>query len=89
MARARTGSVETRRRADGSRSFIARIRLADGSRERVLVTKTHSTPAGGRSARERAELYAPARQEREDEAGELFVARSKRKAEEERAEGAR
>jgi integrase len=45
------------------------------------VPESYSRPAGGRTARERAELYALARQEREDETGELFEARKKRKAE--------
>jgi integrase len=77
----RTGYVEPRRRADGATSFVARIRLRDGSRERVKVPEGYSSPAGGQTARERAELYALARQEREDETGELFEARNKRKAE--------
>jgi len=81
MAPPRTGYVEPGRRADGSPHFVARIRLRDGSRERVKVPESYSKPAGGRTARERAELYALARQEREDETGELFEARKKRKAE--------
>ena len=79
MPRPRTGYVEPGRRADGSPYFVARLR--DGSRERVKVPESYSKPAGGRTARERAELYALARQEREDETGELLEARKKRKAE--------
>jgi len=77
----RTGYVEPGRRADGTPYFVARVRLRDGSRERVKVPENYSRPAGGRTGRERAELYALARQEREDETGELFEARKKRKAE--------
>jgi integrase len=76
----RTGSVEPGRRANGSLYFVARIRLADGSRERVTVPETYSTPAGGRTARERAELYALARQEREDETDELLAKKRTRQA---------
>ena len=74
----RTGTIEPLKRADGTRYFRARIRLADGSRVRVDVPEKYSTPAGGKSAEERAELYALALQEREDEGGEqgpLLVAR--------------
>lgn len=85
MPRPRTGSVEPRRRANGAIYFLARIRLADGTRERVKVPEAYSTPAGGKSARERAELYAEARQEREDETGELLAARRARLAEAEAA----
>jgi integrase len=81
MPRPRTGYVEPRRRANGSTYFLARVRLADGTRERVKVPAAYSTPAGGRSARERAELYAEARQEREDQTGELLVAKRARLAE--------
>lgn len=81
MPRPRTGNVEPRRRANGALYFVARIRLADGSRERVKVPEAYCTPAGGSTARERAELYAQARQEREDEAHELLAARERRKAE--------
>jgi integrase len=80
----RTGSVESLRRADGSTYFRARIRLADDSRERVDVPEKYSTPAGGKTAKERAELYALAVQEREDEGGEqgpLLVAKRARLAE--------
>jgi integrase len=77
----RTGYVEPRRRANGSTYFLARVRLADGTRERVKVPASYSTPAGGRSARERAELYAEARQEREDQTGELLAAKRARLAE--------
>ena len=73
MSPPRKGCVEPRRRANGALYFLARIRLADGSRERVKVPMTYSSPAGGSTARERAELYAEARQEREDETGELLA----------------
>jgi integrase len=53
--------------------FRARIRLADGSRERVDVPAKAATPAGGKTARERAELYAEWRQERENADGELLA----------------
>jgi integrase len=88
MSRPRTGSVEPRRRADGTLYFLARIRLADGARERVTVPESYSTPAGGKSARERAELYAEARQERENETGELLAARRARLAEAAKAKAA-
>jgi hypothetical protein len=68
----RTGSIEKRKRADGSTYYRARIRLADGTRARVDVPEKYSTPAGGKAADERAELYAAAVQEREDERGELL-----------------
>ncbi len=66
----RTGSVEPFKRADGSTYYRARIRLADDSRVRVDVPEKYSTPAGGKTGRERAELYAEALQERENETGE-------------------
>lgn len=76
----RTGAVEQRRRADGRVYFRARIRLADGSRERVNVPVKAATPAGGKTARERAELYVKAIQEREDETGELLARKRPREA---------
>jgi integrase len=81
MPRPRTGYVEPLKRADGRRYYRARIRLADGSRERIDVPEKYSTPAGGKTAQERAELYAQATQEREDETGELFARRKARAAE--------
>jgi len=78
MPPARTGSVEPLRHADGSRYFRARIRLADGSRVRVDVPDNYATPAGGKTAAERAGFYAAALQEREDDGGEngpLLVAK--------------
>ena len=51
----RTGSLECLRRADGTRYFRARIRLADDSRERIDVPEQYSRPAGGVSGRDRAE----------------------------------
>jgi len=70
---ARTGSVEAFTRADGKTYFRGRIRLADSSRKWIDVPEKYSTPAGGKTARERAELYTAARQEREDETGELMA----------------
>ena len=78
----RTGSIEKFKRADGSAYFRARIRLADGSRERVDVPEKYSTPAGGKTAEERAELYAAAHQEREDDKGELLAKKGERLAQE-------
>jgi len=79
----RTGTVHPFKRADGRVYFRARIRLADGSRELIDVPEKHATAAGGRTARERAELYTAAVQEREDEGGEqgpLLVAKREREA---------
>ncbi len=53
--------------------YRARIRLADDSRVRVDVPPKYSVAAGGKSGRERAEDYAEAHQEREDETGELLA----------------
>jgi integrase len=80
MPPARTGAVEERRRADGRTYFRARIRLADGSRHRVEVPARFATSAGGKTARERAELYARAVQEREDDNGELVAHKRARQA---------
>jgi hypothetical protein len=77
----RTGGVEPVRRADGKPAFKARIRLADHSRVRIDVPEKYCTPAGGRTGRERAELYAQAAQEREDETGELLAQKQVRLAE--------
>jgi integrase len=74
----RTGSVEPFKRADGTTYYRARIRLGDGTRARVDVPEKYSRPAGGRSGEERAELYALAAQEREDETGELLASKRKR-----------
>ena len=76
----RTGSVEPGRRADGSAYFRARLRLADGSRVRIDVPEKYAVAAGGMSGRERAELYAEAEQEREDETGTLLATKTKRSA---------
>jgi integrase len=89
VPRARTGSVEPLKRAEGRLYYRARVRLADGSRARVDVPEKYSTPAGGKSARERAELYAEALQEREDETGELLAKREKRQADEARQDDPR
>lgn len=72
----RSGCVEPLRRADGTIYFRARIRVADGTRVRVDVPERYSVAAGGKTARERAELYAEALQEREDETGELLAQRN-------------
>ena len=74
MAPPRTGSVEPCKR-DGKPAFRARIRLVDGFRQRVDVPDKFCTPAGGVSARDRAEQWAAARQQREDETQELYKAR--------------
>jgi integrase len=78
----RTGSIEPLKRANGKTYYRARIRLGDGSRVRVDVPEKYSTAAGGKTAEERAELYALAVQEREDERGELLA--KKRGAESDR-----
>lgn len=75
MAPPRTGYVEPKRRADGTIYYVARVRLGDDSRERKIVPEKHS------ATRERAELYAAALQEREDETGELLAAKCARQAE--------
>jgi len=79
---ARTGSVEPVKRADGTTHYRARIRLDDGSRERVDVPAKHCTPAGKKTGRERAEDWAEAMQEDEDETHELLDAKKKRAADE-------
>jgi len=70
------------RRADGSVYFRARIRLGDDSRVRVDVSERYGRAAGGLSADQRAELYAAARQEREDETGELLAEKRQHEADE-------
>ncbi len=82
MSPPRTGYVEPFKRADGRTYYRARIRLADDSRARVDVPERYAAPAGGKSARERAELYAAALQEREDETGDLLAAKRARELEE-------
>ncbi|MCL2779349.1 MAG: hypothetical protein FWD73_15250 [Polyangiaceae bacterium] len=59
----RTGSGEPFKRKNGTIYFRGRIRLGDGSRKWIDVPDQYSTPAGGKTARERAELYVHARQE--------------------------
>jgi integrase len=76
----RTGSVEPLKRADGTIYYRARIRLGDGSRERVDVPEQYTRPSGGATGEERAELYALAVQEREDETGELLKKKKARAA---------
>jgi integrase len=76
----RRGVVEKRRRADGRVYFRGRVRLADGSRERADIPAKHSTPAGGKSARERAELYVQMLQEHEDTTGERLARKRAREA---------
>jgi hypothetical protein len=71
MARARTGSVEKRHHKDGSAYYRVRVRLADGSRVRVDVPAKYASD-------ERAEIYALAVQEREDERGELLAKKKER-----------
>jgi integrase len=78
----RTGSVEPFKRADGSTYYRARIRHLDGFRERVDVPEKFSRPAGGKTGEERAELYAMAAQEREDETHDLYERRKARLADE-------
>lgn len=80
MPRARTGSVEPFRRADGTIYSRARIRLGDGTCARVDVSEKYTRPAGGRTGEERAEAYAEAIQEKEDRTGELLAAKRKREA---------
>jgi len=81
MPPSRTGSVEKSKRANRKTYYRARIRLADGTRARVDVPEKYSTPAGGKSAHVRAELYAQAVQEREDETGELLNQKAVKNAE--------
>ena len=81
----RTGSVEPYRRKDGATYYRARIRHVDGFRERVDVPAKHCTPAGGLTARERAEQWATAMQEDEDESHELYERRKARLVEEAKA----
>jgi integrase len=69
----RTGSVEKLKRADCRTYYRVRIRLSDGTRGRVNVPEKYAVAAGGKSAEERAELYAQAVQEREDDTGELLA----------------
>jgi hypothetical protein len=76
----RTGCVEPFKRADGTTYYRARIRLADGSRERVDVPEKHCTPAGKLTGRERAELWAEALQEDEDETHDLLKKKQAREA---------
>ncbi len=71
MAPRATGSVETYTRADGTRYYRARIRLKDGTRERVDIPAKYTID-------ERRALYAAAMQEREDERGELFAKKQAR-----------
>ncbi len=80
MPPTRTGYVEPCRRTDGTTYYRARIRHLDGFRERVDVPEKHSTPAGGLTARERAEQWAAALQEDEDETHELYERRRARLA---------
>jgi integrase len=78
MSKPRTGCVEPFRRADGSTYYRARIRHLDDFRERVDVPEKHCTPAGGLTGRERAEQWAAACQENEDETHELYNRRKAR-----------
>jgi len=75
MASDRTGTVETFTRADGSKYHRAKVRLGDGTRERVDIPDKHAgTP-------QRRALFAQAMQEREDETGELLAKKRARLAE--------
>lgn len=74
MSRERTGSVEPRRRADASIYYRARVWLADGTRDRVIVPERYGY------SRERAEVYAEALQEDEDETGNLLAKKRERVA---------
>lgn len=67
MAPPTTGSVETYTRADGTKYYRARIRLGDGTRERVDIPEKYAY------SEERRALYAAAVQERENERGELLA----------------
>ncbi|HEX7665123.1 MAG TPA: site-specific integrase, partial [Polyangiaceae bacterium] len=78
----RTGSIEAQKRAGGVTVYYARVRLADGTRERIRVPEKHIHPAGGMSGEERRELFAMSRQEHEDETGELLAKRRERQARE-------
>lgn len=78
--RARTGHVEPFRRVDGTVYYRARIHLADDSRVRVDVPAKYTVAAGGKTGLERAKLWAHARQEREDETGELLAAKRAKEA---------
>lgn len=69
-----SGSLESRRRADGRVSYHVRVRLADGTRERVVVPEKY---AGNE---ERRRLFALAVQEREDETGGLLAKKAERAA---------
>lgn len=80
MTRSRTGSVEPFTSADGSTYYRARVRLADGSRERRDVPESHATPAGGLSARDRAAQWAEGAQQAEDTTHKLLKARKARTA---------
>jgi integrase len=62
----RTGTVEAFKRADGSVYYRVRVRLADGTRERVDIPPKHAIDDARRA------LYAAAAQEREDDTGELL-----------------
>jgi integrase len=81
MAPPRNGSIEPFKRADGTTYYRARIRHQDGFRERIDIPDKYTVAAGGKTGRERAEIYAAALQEREDETRELYSARQARLAE--------
>lgn len=66
-----TGSVEEYTRADGSKYYRARIRLKDGTRERVDIPAKQNTD-------EKRAIYAEALQERETEKGDLFAKKQAR-----------
>jgi integrase len=76
----RTGTVEPFKRVDGTTYYRARITLGDDSRVRVDVPEKYCTPIKNMTARQRAELYAEARQEQEDEDGKLLAEKRAREA---------
>ncbi len=79
MAPKATGSVETYTRADGTKYYRARVRLEDGTRERVDIPEKYCY------SEERRAVYAAAVQEREDERGELLKKKQERIAAKARA----
>jgi integrase len=72
--RARTGTIEPFKRADGSVYYRARVRLADGTRERADI------PDSLCHDKRRAKGYAEALQEREDAHGTLLAEKRRREA---------
>lgn len=75
MISRRTGTIESTVWADGSTHYRARIRLADGSRERIDIPERYA------DTEERRRLYAAAVQERENDVGELLEKKKARREE--------